>query len=176
MKRLLLMAVISLIAATAAHAQAPAGDPVSSTLRQVLDRFANNLVAAAEEVPAEKYNYHPTPAQMTIGQTVLHVADVNNSACSGVTGSTAPEKLKIGDTDKDKLVAALKDSMEFCKKAFASLNDSKMGDSVTMFNGRKRTRFSAALEVTNDLIDHYAALAVYLRLNGLLPPSAQQKN
>ena len=175
MKRLLWMAVICMTAATIAHAQAPATDPVSSTLRQVLDRYSNNLVATAEEVPVEKYGYHPTPAQMTFGQTMLHVADVNNFACSKVTGDTAPERLKIGDTDKDKLVAALKASMDFCKQAFTKLTDVKLGDPVTMFNGRQGTRFSAALEVTNDLIDHYAALAVYMRLNDLLPPTAQRK-
>jgi uncharacterized damage-inducible protein DinB len=175
MKRLVWMAVTCLLAVTIAHAQSPAADPVSATLRQVLDRYANNLVATAEEVPAEKYSYHPTAAQMTIGQTMLHVADVNNSACSKVTGDAAPERLKIPETDKDKLVEALKASMDFCKQAFAKLSDAKLGDPVTMFNGRQGTRFSAALEVTNDLIDHYAALAVYLRLNDLLPPTAQRK-
>jgi hypothetical protein len=29
------------------------------------------------------------------------------------------------------------------------------------------------LEVTNDLVDHYAALSIYLRLNSLLPPTAK---
>lgn len=175
MKRLAWMAVICLLAATVADAQSSAADPVSATLRQVLERYSNNLVATAEEVPADKYGYHPTPAQMTFGQTMLHVADVNNFACSKVIGDAAPERLKIGETDKDKLVEALKASMDFCKQAFAKLTDAKMGDPVTMFNGRQGTRFSAALEVTNDLIDHYAALAVYLRLNDLLPPSAQRK-
>lgn len=175
MKRLLGIAAMCVMAATLVYAQSPTADPVSSTLRQVLDRYSNNLVATAEEVPADKYTYHPTPAQMTFGQTMLHVADVNNFACSKVTGDSAPERLKINDTDKDKLVEALKASMDFCKKAFTKLSDAKLGEPVTMFNGRQGTRFSAALEVTNDLIDHYAALAVYLRLNDLLPPTAKGK-
>ena len=29
-------------------------------------------------------------------------------------------------------------------------------------------------EVTYDLYDHYATLSVYLRLNGLVPPTAQK--
>ena len=65
--------------------------------------------------------------------------------------------------------------MAFCKQAFSKLNDANLGESVSWFGGGKVTRFEAALEVTNDLIDHYAALAVYLRLNGLLPPTAQTK-
>jgi hypothetical protein len=47
---------------------------------------------------------------------------------------------------------------------------------VPGFGGRQVSRISAALEVTNDLVDHYASLAFYLRLNGLLPPTAQRKD
>lgn len=175
MKRLFWMAVICTITPIAAPAQTSAGDPVSTTLRRVLERFSNNLLASAEEMPADKYSYHPTPAQMTFGQTMQHVSTVNNFACSKVADASAPEEQKIAETDKDKLVQQLKASMDFCKQAFAKLTDAKMGDPVTMFRGRQSNRFGAALEVTNDLIDHYAAVAVYLRLNGLLPPTAQPK-
>lgn len=174
MKRLHWIAVVCLFLPTLAQAQSPAADPVSNTLRQLLDRFANNLVASAEEMPAGKYSYHPTPAQLTFGGTMQHVSEVNNRACSLVGDTPAPEQQKISETDKDKQIAQLKASMEYCKQAFAKLTDAKMGDPVQMRN-RQSTRFGAALEVTNDLIDHYAAIAVYLRLNGLLPPTAQPK-
>ena len=179
MKRLLWRAVIclvaSLVAAISGQAQSSAVDPVTSTLRQVLERFSNNLVASAEEMPADKYSYHPTPAQLTFGRTMEHVAEVNNFACSKVADVPAPEQPKISETDKDKLVEALKASMDFCKQAFAKLTDAKLGDTVTLNRGRQAPRIAAALEVTNDLVDHYAAIAVYLRLNGLLPPTAQPK-
>ena len=175
MKRWVWMAAILLVAPMVARAQSPAADPVSSTLRQVLERFSKNLVAAAEQVPAEKYTYHPTPAQMTIGQTMDHVSKVNNGACAKLSDASAPQQPSIADTEKDKLVAGLKASMEFCKQAFATLTDAKLGEAATMPSGRKATRFAAALEVTNDLIDHYAAIAVYMRLNDLLPPSAQPR-
>jgi hypothetical protein len=132
-------------------------------------------VAAAEEMQADKYAYHPTPAQMTFGAIMQHVAQVNNGACAQVAGMEAPETQKIPDTEKDKLVAQLKTSMDFCKQAFSKLSDAKMADPVTLFGRRQTNRFGAALEVTNDLIDHYAAVAVYLRLNDMLPPSAQPK-
>jgi hypothetical protein len=91
------------------------------------------------------------------------------------TSASTPEASKLNDADKDKLVEELKASMDFCKQAFSKLTDSTLGDSVPWFGGRQVSRFAAALEVTNDLIDHYGALAVYLRLNGLLPPTAQRK-
>ncbi|HVB34151.1 MAG TPA: DinB family protein [Patescibacteria group bacterium] len=173
MKRLLGIAVICLAAALGVRAQSAPVNPVSSHLRHVLNFFANNLIATAQEFPADKYTYHPTPAQMTVGETMRHIAQVNNFACSKVAGVPTPELAKVSLTDKEKLVEGLKSSMDFCQQAFAKLDDSKLGDSVPWFGGQHTTRFGAAMEVTNDLIDHYATLATYLRLNGMLPPTAQ---
>lgn len=175
MKRLAWFAVVCLVAPLAGRAQGPTADPVSTRLRQVLDSNARNLVAAAEEFPVDKYTYHPTPEGMTVGNTMAHIAQVNNFACSNVGGVAAPAQVKVGETDKEKLVEGLKASMDFCRQAFSGLTDAKLGESVPGFGGRPTTRFAAAMEVTNDLIDHYATLSVYLRINGMLPPTAQKK-
>jgi uncharacterized damage-inducible protein DinB len=175
MKRLIIFAVICFVAPLPGRAQSSTADPVSSRLRQVLDNYAKNLVAAAEEFPVDKYTYHPTPEGMTVGNTMAHIAQVNTFVCSKVGGVAAPEQAKVGETDKDKLVEELKTSMDFCRQAFSGLTDAKLGESIPGFGGRQTTRFAAALEVTNDLIDHYATLSVYLRINGLLPPTAQKK-
>ena len=188
MKRLIWIAVICLAVPVMARAQGMGGmgdgsmagpmtsaNPVSTKLQQVLDSYAKNLVATAEEVPVEKYTYHATPEEMTIGATMAHIANVNNFACSKVGGVDAPKSDKIAETDKDKLVENLKASMDFCRAQFATLTDVKLADSVQWFGGRPSTRISAAIEVTNDLVDHYASLSVYVRLNGMLPPTAQKK-
>ena len=168
--------MICLVAPIVARSQGPVPNPASAAVRRTLERYSKNLVAAAQEMPAEKYGYHPTPENMTFGKSIAHIAEVNNFACSKVADSAAPETPKLGEMDKDKLVDALKVSMEFCTQAFAKLTDATLGDQVQWLGGRQVSRMSAALEVTNDLIDHYSALAIYLRLNGLLPPTAQRKD
>jgi uncharacterized damage-inducible protein DinB len=175
MKTLIWIATICLVVPVAARAQGPAANPVSAKLRQILDSYSKNLVATAEEMPADKYSYHPTPENMTFGKSIAHIAEVNNFACSKVSDVPAPQASKVNETDKEKLVAELKASMDFCTQAFAKLTDEKLGESVSWFGGKQVTRVAAALEVTNDLVDHYAALAVYIRLNGMLPPTAQRK-
>ncbi len=35
-------------------------------------RRGKNLVEAAEDMPAEKYGFKPTPAQMSFGDVVVH--------------------------------------------------------------------------------------------------------
>jgi hypothetical protein len=171
MKQLIWLAVICLAMPLAVRAQSATTDPVSSHLREIFDAQSKNIIAAAEEFPADKYTYHPTPEGRTVGNTVGHIAQVNNFACAQLGGVDAPPRVNIPETDKDKLVAALKASMDFCRQQFATLTDAKMGDPLKW---RNMTRFGVADEVTYDLYDHYATLSVYLRLNGLLPPTAQK--
>jgi hypothetical protein len=101
-----------------------------------------------------------------------HIAQINNRACALITGVDPLPYVKPGETEKDKLVEGLKASMDFCRQQFAGLTDAKLAEPIS---SREGTRFGAVLEVTNDFIDHYATLSVYLRINGLLPPTAQKK-
>jgi hypothetical protein len=75
---------------------------------------------------------------------------------------------------KDKLVAAVKASFQFCHEALAKADDSKLNDSITWFDGKPRPRAWATVALASSWADHYGTAAMYLRQNGLLPPSAQQ--
>jgi len=176
MKRFILTAIVCLMAGVYAPAQDAAANPLTATVRRTLAEYSRDLVAAAEEMPAEKYSYAPTKEQMSFGKSIAHVAEVNTFVCASVADMPAPAGPKITEADsKDKLVAGLKASMDFCTQAYSKLTDAKLSETVPFYGGRKITRLGAALEVNNDLIDHYAALAIYLRLNGMLPPTAQKK-
>jgi uncharacterized damage-inducible protein DinB len=151
-------------------------NPVSDAVRSILERASKNMVAAADEMPADKYSYHPTAGQMTFGHLVMHMAGSNNFLCSKISGLPAPPAEKLSDTDpKEKLVEALKLSFEFCTQALAKADDANLDQELTMFGGRKATRAAAMIALTDDFADHYSAAASYLRLNGLLPPTAQKK-
>ncbi|HET7549854.1 MAG TPA: DinB family protein [Gemmatimonadaceae bacterium] len=154
---------------------AASSNPVSDALRTSLKRAEENLVAAAREMPAEKYSFSPTPAQMSFGKLVLHVAGANNFMCSTISGNEAPERSKLepGDT-KDKLVSALEQSFQYCNTALANLTDANLGEEVPFFGGRKISRASAVLGLAEDWGDHYSLAATELRLNGLLPPTAKR--
>src|ERR1700674_2051603 len=125
-------------------------------------------------MPADKYSYHPTPEQWTFGKIISHVAQSDFAVCSMISDTPVPQGFKVSDTDpKDQLLPAVKSSFDFCSEALTKLQDSKMGDTITFFRGRKEQRARAAIELVSDLVDHYSQLASYLRLNGMLPPSAQ---
>jgi hypothetical protein len=150
-------------------------EPVSTVVKEALPRQQKNLIAAAEEMPADKFGYKPTPAQMSFAHLVMHIAESNNLLCARAGNVAEPKVAESKESDgKDKLVAALKASFDFCTTALAKADDSKLGDTIEVW-GRKAPRAFAFIALTNDWADHYSAAAMYLRLNGLLPPTAQAK-
>ena len=152
---------------------APVANPISSTVKAQLARFGKNMVAAAESMPAEKYTFKPSPEMNNFGHLVMHIAQSNTFLCGKISGSAAPET-KLTDSDgKDKLVAALKSSFEFCEASLAHVDDSNLGASMVLFGNRPSSRGAALVALSDSWNDHYGAQAIYLRLNGILPPTAQ---
>jgi hypothetical protein len=177
MKRIMLGVLALTLAPIAARAQAPAApetNPVSNAMRNMLARESKIIVAGAEEMPADKYDYHPTPAQMTFARLIAHLAQSNNFLCSKISGAAPPADPKLADTDpKDKLTGALKASFDYCTQVLANVDDSKLGQQITLFGNRTTSQAGAMFTLANDFFDHYSTEAMYLRMNGLLPPSAQ---
>ena len=163
--------------ATKTPAAAPTKDPVANSLRMLLQRSQNNIVGAVEAMPVDKFSYKPTPDQMTFVHLVVHIIGSNNSLCAKVADVPAPKIDEPKESDsKDQLVAATKASFAFCGEALGKMDDSKLGDDVELFGGRHFPRAMGALGLASGWADHYGAAAMYLRLNGILPPSAQQKH
>ncbi len=157
-------------------AVAQAQNPVSNGIRALAQRQTKNIVDAAEEMPADKYGFKPTPAQMSYGDVVAHlIKEGNNYLCSAASGMKQPDVDKFTGADpKDKLVAGLKASFKFCETALAGIQDAQLSDSIDFFGGRKVTKAFAGLITVADWADHYSQMAIYLRLNGLLPPTAKK--
>jgi uncharacterized damage-inducible protein DinB len=151
-----------------------AQNPVSDALRNQLTGAAKKTIGAAEEMPADKYGYKPTEAQVPFGHWVSHATSANYLFCSKLTGATAPEA-GVKETDpKDKLVDALKKSFDYCSTQLPKLQDSQLGEEVLLFGSHKMTKAAAVLDLSADWADHYSQMAGYLRLNGLLPPTAKK--
>ncbi|MGC2620609.1 MAG: DinB family protein [Acidobacteriaceae bacterium] len=183
MRFLLVVGGIALTAGPVLLAQAPAtplppeaaANPVVWSAKLLYDRDSKNMIAAAEQMPADKYSYHPTPDQWTFGKVVSHIAQSNGGLCGALAGTPPPAALTVSDTaSKADLVAALKASFDYCGPVLDGLTDAKLGEPITVFH-RTMPRATALVLLPVDLADHYSQMAAYLRLNGMLPPSAQAK-
>lgn len=149
-------------------------NPVVRTVQQIETRQSKNLIGAADEMPADKYSYHPTPQQMTFAHLIMHIAQSNGFLCARIAGE-APREMKVSETDsKELLTKALKDSFAYCEQVLAKADDSNLGEPVHLHGDRVAPRAAALVSLAADWADHYSMAAIYLRLNNLLPPSANQ--
>jgi DinB superfamily len=178
MKTTLVVPALLLLAVSATAQTMPAQtqNPVSTALRDILPNRQKNTLAAVEVMPADKFNFKPSADQMTFGHLIIHMVETNDILCSKAAAVPAPKAEVLKDTDsKDKLAAALKGSFDFCSDALAKMDDSKLGETTEGFGGKQVTRAWISLILSGAWADHYAEAAMYLRLNGVLPPSAQPK-
>lgn len=159
----------------------PTANPVSEFLRGVAAQSSQRLEDSADLMPAAKYSFKPTDAQMTFGELMAHVAQTNIALCSAVSmnpSPMSPAQLQTinGKDSKDALVRNVKLSFQYCRDAFAASSDVQLGAATEMF-GRSTGQSRAAVLITlsMDWADHYSTAANYLRLNGILPPTAQPK-
>ena len=155
MCRRVLIASILLLPATLSSQASTERPPVDAVVRQ-FQRFA------------DRYDYRPTPVQQSIGYIAQHLEDANNSLCSrfGELKYQRTAKDSLADTvkarwPKDTLVARLKRSLDFCDSAIGRvprLDSPALAASLLAFE--------------TDLAEHYSQLGSYMRLLGLVPPSA----
>jgi hypothetical protein len=170
MKRMIVGCIVLLSIVAAAQ---QTKSPVSDVARTMLAGREKNTVGAFEAMPADKFGYKPTPDQMTFGHLAAHIVSSNYFFCSNAGGVPQPKMDELkGTEDKAKLVAAMKASFEFCHTALAKADDSGLAENMTWLDGKPRPRAWAFMVLSSSWADHYGMAAMYLRLNGLLPPSA----
>jgi hypothetical protein len=176
MKTCLVVPALLLLAASAvAQAPIPVKDPISTALRDIIPNRQKNTVAAVEAMPADKFSYKPTADQMTFGHLVVHMIESNNLFCSKAASVPAPKVDEVKDTDpKDKLLTAFKASFDFCSTVLGKMDDSKLGETTEGFGGKQVTRAWFSLVLASSWADHYAEASMYLRQNGILPPTAKK--
>jgi len=137
-------------------------------------RMKTILVSSAEKMPEENYNFKPTEAVRSYGQIVGHLADAQYNFCSLALGETNPGlKIEQTKTTKADLVAALKDALAYCDKAYDSMTDASGIQTVKLF-GMDMPKFGV-LNINNAHdMEHYGNLVTYMRLKNIVPPTSEQ--
>lgn len=155
----------------AAGFKAQTANPLSSDVRQAYASVKKNLLAAADKVPESDYNFKPTPEVRSFAEVLGHATSAQLRTCSAI--KTAESKGHAGETNKQQLVASLKESFAACDKAYESLTDANAAEMVKLPRGQK-TRLGALAGVVTHDTEQYAILSVYMRLKGVVPPSSER--
>lgn len=168
--------VPALATAQVSVSAAPSANPVSDALRMSAQRYARNLTAAVALFPQGKFVYKPTAAQMSVGDIVVHLIEGNDQLCGNLGGMPAPQRAALtAGAPKEQLLARLRETFQFCDQALANVSDTKLADQVPFSGGRQVSRANLVLVTVGDWADHYSQLAIYLRLNDMLPPTARRQ-
>ena len=175
MKRFAALLLLALPASALAQERAkPAGGAGVEALRAVWESVSGYVLRSAEDMPESDYGFRPVETVRTFGQQIAHVAGAQYSMCAVALGEPPKEEDEIERTmtTKAQLVAALRASSEYCRRAYAQ-SDADLARTTTMY-GQTRTRmFALALNAAHDG-EHYGNLITYLRIKGRVPPSSQR--
>lgn len=130
------------------------------------------LTRAAEDMPADHYNFRPTEAVRSFGEIVGHVAESQYFMCSPVLGEKNPApKIEKSKTSKAELVAALNDAFAYCDKAYETINDTTAVEMVKAM-GSESPKLGVLSSNQLHTIEHYGNLVTYMRLKGLVPATS----
>jgi uncharacterized damage-inducible protein DinB len=147
-------------------------NPFSTHTRFLYGGVEKILLRTAENMPEENYAFKPTEAVRSFGQIVGHVADAQYLFCSIALGEKNPLlKIEKTKTSKAVLVAALKDSLDYCDKAYASVNDSN-GSQLVKFSGKDMPKLGVLNVNVAHAMEHYGNLVTYMRLKNMVPPTS----
>jgi uncharacterized damage-inducible protein DinB len=186
-KRFGCLAFCVLALAAFGAAQNPKNKDERKTVTQVLDHTVSStereFVSAADAMPEDKFGFAPSNGEFkevrNYGEQIKHVAAVNyifGAAILGekvpvdVGGESGPASLKT----KAEILTYLKDSFAYVHKAIMTINDKNLVEPLkSPFGEGTVTRLSLATSVSAHGFDHYGQMVIYLRMNGIVPPSSR---
>jgi hypothetical protein len=162
----------------------PPPEPIATVYRQRTGGLRRLIAQAYDSIPASMFSFKPTPAQLSFGFVAAHLASDAYFFCNNFSDrkATRPES-HVSTPDsvkqnwpKDSLVAQMKAAFQFCDEAMANMTDAQAMAIIDVAGPNnatfKRSRMNYLLGHAMDLQDHYSQIANYMRLKGMLPPSA----
>jgi uncharacterized damage-inducible protein DinB len=154
--------------------QAAPANPMSTFNKFAYTRIKTLLVSSAEKMPEENYSFKPTDAVRSYGQIIGHVADAQYMFCSVALGEKNPGlKIEQTKTTKADLVAALKEAVAYCDKAYDGMTDASGNQMVKLFDLDIPRLGALNINNMHDM-EHYGNLVTYMRIKNIVPPSSEQ--
>ena len=149
-----------------ALAQTPAPDPQTALLLEKWNTIGQWIVEMAEAFPEDKYAYRPVPEVRTFAEQLRHLGFWHRYSVQVARGekpSGAANELPAASyPTKAAIVTVLKqinaDGAEVLRRSSASIE--------------QLSNWSGAIE---HAVDHYGQMVIYLRLNGIVPPTTAKQ-
>ena len=168
------VAAILVIMPEVASAQTPATS-ITKEMAAGLQRAANDILDIAEAMPAEKYGFKPTPEVSTFADQLIHLAGIVQRFVDTSKG-VKTEAAHHAAMSKPEVIALLKKNFQNAQDTLAQLNDAQLLEPVKFpFRDLTVTRFTYWQGPLYQIRNHHGQLVVYLRLNGIVPPTTARR-
>jgi uncharacterized damage-inducible protein DinB len=166
--------VVALLAPSPVSAQT-ASPTIVKELVANWQRAATDLIDVAEAMPEEKYAYKPTAEMATFGDQLVHVAGIAQRFVDTAKGAKT-EAHAHKDMKKAEVIAMLKQTLQAGQETLSSVTDAQLLEQVKFpFGDRMVTRFTFWMGPLYQFRNHHGQLVVYLRLNGIVPPTTARR-
>src|SRR5262249_32730552 len=150
-----------------------ADNPVTDVARAKLPEHERDIMGAFKALPEEKYDFRPTPELMRFRDLALHITSANFFYCRALSGVPPGVAFPKPTAPKAELVAILQKSFDYCRPVIDSSKDAALGETIPLGPEKKPwTRALILIELLSGMDHHYGQAAGYLRLNGIVPPTA----
>ena len=169
----LLLVCLAMWGGAPAQAQSGGDSPLLGPLKQQWERTRGFVVRTAEVVPEDKYDFKPTPEVRSLREQLIHIVEENYFFMGMVSGEKKAPPSNLNT--KAEIIQALNGSYDHGARILAGLNDATAMEIVPVMGNRQGPRWSMALMNIVDNMNHYGNLVVYMRLNGIVPPSSQPR-
>ena len=153
-----------------------AANSISEEVRSHWKSTRDIMLTIAAAVPEDKYDFKPVPEVRSFREMLMHMVTDTHLHVGYVGGVSREESDRLTQKysnlkTRAEFLKALGESYDYGDKILTGLNDQNALEIVSGMRGERMTRMSAYLHALNDIIDHYGNLVVYLRLNGIVPPT-----
>lgn len=152
---------------------------------QPLAELEKKVLAMANAVPEDKYDWKPSPGVRSFREVFLHIAYGNRLMMDLSAPGKTPESQalaarieKQGKDEKEGLSKArvmelLTESFASARKTMEPLRAGALGSEVTFF-GQQTTRRGVFIRVDNHVSEHLGQLIAYARMAGVTPPWSEK--
>jgi uncharacterized damage-inducible protein DinB len=170
---LVLGAIVAVAVPSSVSAQTPAPS-LGKELLATWQRATTEIVDVAEAMPEDKYDYKPTPQVSTFRDQLVHVAGVTQRFIDTAKGTKSDADHK--SMTKAEVVALLKANFKTAHEMMASLTDAQLLEPIKYpFGNRIVTKATFWQGPLYQIRNHHGQLVVYLRLNGIVPPTSARR-
>lgn len=134
----------------------------------------DTLMKIADAMPEDKFGFKPTPAQRNFGEQVMHVAEINVDLLKMVGGTAQPPSFTAESVKtKADMLKALAESYDYGAAILNSQNNAWIQETIDGGFLGQTTRARVVWFLLGHSMDTYGQMAVYLRLNGVVPPASR---